>query len=304
MLDGVVSHHLDGFRSGVARFNELLASHLGVPLVSLLAADVQALHHPLLSFKVSELSDNEQGYVRDLLAHPSWESFDLFFHDYADVELEHELIAAARRVHCGNQEIFESVSARTSNGDVLWTPGLLLDDRAFAPVELSVFSFGMAHKIRVDEFERLHKLLEASRRTYAVYISTANHETALMRDAALVYEAMHEIFPEGLYFLGNLSDVAIFNALQYTTFFAAFFDGGLRGNNTSVAAAMERGAVVITNLDESSPPEFRHLENVIDINRCESLPEDPEVLAQISARAVETALERGWEQLVRQIRAE
>ena len=31
-VEAVVTHHRDGFRSGVARFNELLAASLGVPL--------------------------------------------------------------------------------------------------------------------------------------------------------------------------------------------------------------------------------------------------------------------------------
>ena len=52
---------------------------------------------------------------------------------------------------------------------------------------------------------------------------------------------------------------------------------------------METGAVVITNLDELSPPEYVHLENVIDIERCEELPTDPAVLDGIRERAVETA---------------
>ena len=53
---------------------------------------------------------------------------------------------------------------------------------------------------------------------------------------------------------------------------AAFFPSGVRANNGTVAAAMEHGAVVITNLDEFSPPEFVHMHNVVDINRCEELP--------------------------------
>ena len=108
---------------------------------------------------------------------------------------------------------------------------------------------------------------------------------------------MHELFPS-LYFLGNLSDVAVYNRLRESTFFAAFFDRGVRANNTSVAAAMETGAVVITNLDELSPPEYVHGENVIDIERCDQLPTDPAVLDAMRARAVETAAKRGWDALV------
>jgi len=105
-----------------------------------------------------------------------------------------------------------------------------------------------------------------------------------------------------LWFLGNLSDVGVYNYLRSSTFFATFFLGGVRANNGSVAAAMEKGAVVITNLDEHSPPEFVHLDNLIDIGQTTELPLDPVRLEQISRRAQETARERGWTQLVDRLR--
>ena len=46
--------------------------------------------------------------------------------------------------------------------DTLWSPGLILDERPFPTPEVTVFSFGMAHKIRTDLFERLRDLLDAS----------------------------------------------------------------------------------------------------------------------------------------------
>jgi hypothetical protein len=162
----------------------------------------------------------------------------------------------------------------------------------------------MAHKIRTDLFERLRDLLDASGGSYAVYLSAANHETTQMRDAHLIFDELHEIFPSTLYFLGNLSDVAVFNYLRSSTFFASFFLGGVRANNGSIAAAMEKGAVVITNLDEHSPPEFVHLDNLVDIGQTEELPLEPDALAAISRRAVETARARDWDQLVERISAE
>jgi hypothetical protein len=119
-----------------------------------------------------------------------------------------------------------------------------------------------------------------------------------MIDAHLIFDELRQIFPATLWFLGNLSDVGVYNYLRLSTFFATFFLGGVRANNGSVAAAMEKGAVVITNLDEHSPPEFVHLDNLIDIGQTAELPLDPERLAQISRRAQETAHERGWSRLV------
>jgi len=297
-VDAVVTHHRDGFRSGVARFNEVLAEHLGVSLLGL-----DALEHPpalpLLSFKVSELGPDEAAVAEFVARGGRWE---LFLHEYGAGELERRLVAGAQRVHCGNDEIRAEVEGIAAVAQTVWTPGLLLDDRPFRPAELSVFSFGMAHKIRVDMFRRLRVLLDGTGSSYAVYVSAANHETASLRDSEAVFREMHDVFPGELYFLGNLSDVAVHNQLTSATFFAAFFDRGLRANNTSVASAMERGAVVITNLDEHSPPECRHLENVIDIEQCDALPSDPLVLKELSVRAMETARTRTWDDLVERLR--
>jgi hypothetical protein len=297
-LDAVVTHHLDGFRSGTARFNELLAARLGVPLAGL--REPLAFACPLLSFHVSQLGAPEVATVEALVERPG-QRWELFLHAYGDSALERRLVAGAQRVLCGNREIEVAVAGLNDSVALVWTPGLLTDDRSFRPAEISVFSFGMAHKIRTDAFRRLRELLESSGRSYAVYVSAANHETATMRDAESVFHEMHEIFPEALYFLGNLSDVAVHNWLLDTTYYAAFFEKGARANNTSVASAMERGAVVITNLDEFSPLEYVHMDNVLDIGRCDELPDDPLVLKQLSTRAMETARGRGWDALVSRI---
>ncbi len=296
-IDAVVTHHSDSFRSGVGRFNELLADRLGVPLVRLRKLLEAGCQRPLLSLKVSELGEPELAVLAELVATRPF-SWELFLHVYEGHELEAGLVEGAARVHCGNHEIFAQIRDRNPAAQILWSPGLILDERPFADAEITVFSFGMAHKIRTDLFERLRDLLDATGRSYALYVSAANHETTRMKDAHLIFDEMHELFPTTLFFLGNLSDVAIYNYLRSSTFFASFFLGGVRANNGSVAAAMEKGAVVITNLDEYSPPELVHLENVVDIGRCQELPVDRETLAAIGARAVETVRGRGWDRLV------
>lgn len=288
----VVTHHRDGFRSGVARFNELLAARLGVPVLGI--DDEGAWDDTLLSFKASELSDEEREAVGARL--DRWEG-EVYLHEYSGAGVERAMLARARRVHCGNLEIYGHVR-ELADAVAVWTPGLLTDRREYADgADLSVFSFGMAHKIRAAEFARLKTLLDASGKSYAVYVSAANHETSSLEDAHAVFDEMRAIFPE-LYFLGNLSDVAISNELRRATYFAAFFPGGVRANNTTVAAAMETGAVVITNLDGHSPAEYVHMDNVIDIEKCAELPTAPDVLAGIRARAAETAAGRGWDALV------
>lgn len=301
MIDAVVTHHADGFRSGVARFNELLARRLDVPLLTLDRLEGADLGCPLLSFKAREVPASESERLERLFGARSgpWE---LFLHEYADLPLERLLVSGARRIHCGNLEIEEAVRGLNPAVNSVWTPGLIVDERAYRSSEISVFSFGMAHKIRTDMFRRLRDLLERSGRGYTVYVSAANHETSSLRDAELVFDEMHEIFPDALYFLGNLSDVAVFNQLRQATFFAAFFQGGVRANNTSVASALELGAVVITNLDEHSPREYRHMDNLLDIERLEALPHDPSVLAGLRDAAVETGRRRSWDALVERLR--
>ena len=295
-VEAVVTHHHDGFRSGVARFNELLAERLGVPLYGLSDDGSAGWDASLLSFKAGEMSTAERDALAERLARADWHG-EVYLHEYAGLDLEQEIVRRARRVHCGNLEIYEQVRELNPESSTVWTPGLLIDRRDYEPAEISVFPFGMAHKIQTDMFRRLRELLDAAGRSYAVYVSAANHETSSLDDAQSVFEEMREVFPS-LYFLGNLSDVAVHNQLRQSTYFAAFFPKGVRANNTTVAAAMETGAVVITNLDHHSPPEYVHMENVIDIERCGELPSDPAVLETLRTRAVETARARGWDELV------
>jgi hypothetical protein len=299
-VDAVVTHHTDGFRSGVARFNELLAARLGVPVVNLGGDSLDGPRRPLLSFKVSELPTALEPAVASLLRDGrEWEAF---LHDYCGLELERRIVEGAARVHCGNLEIYEAVHALNGAAHAVWTPGLLNDDRPDPEAELTVFSFGMAHKIRTDMFRRLRDLLEASSRSYAVFVSAANHETSSLRDAESVFAEMHELFPKTLYFLGNLSDVAISHQLRRSTYYAAFFPKGVRANNTSVASAMEHGAVVITNLDDYSPEQLVHGVNVLDIARIDRLPDDPSAMLSLRESAAATARAYSWEVLMTKLR--
>jgi hypothetical protein len=291
-IEAVVTHHRRGFRSGVARFNEILAGRLGVPLVGL--DDGWPGQCSLLSFKPSEMTDAERDAVAARL--DGWNG-ETYLHEWSGLDLEREIVTRARRVHAGNLEIQEQAVALNPETSAVWSPGSLVDRREYEPAELTVFSFGMAHKIQTERFRRLRELLDASGRSYRVYVSAANHETSLLEDAEEIFREMHEVFPD-LYFLGNLSDVAVYNQLRGSTYFAAFFPKGVRANNSTVAVAMETGAAVITNLDAYSPAEYVHLENVIDIEQCSELPSDPAVLDGLRERALATAASRGWDDLL------
>lgn len=296
-VEFIISHRLNAFASGVARFNEILAEHLGIRVIGLFDERLPFTGRPLISLKVSELSDVEREQVLEILDLASWRA-RVFLHDWAGTEVEERMVREAEIVYCGNHLLHEQVRELNSRLEILWSPGLIRDDRRFHPTAISIFTFGMAHKLRTEKFVLLRQLLEASGLPWAVYVSSANHETVSIRDAQIVFEEVNRLFPSGLFFLGNLSDVAIYNYLQDTTFFAAFFEGGVRANNGTVAAAMEHGAVVITNLDERSPPEYVHMRNLIDINQCDALPADPMVLKSIAVEAMATARRRSWPHLI------
>jgi len=56
---------------------------------------------------------------------------------------------------------------------------------------------------------------------------------------------------------------------------------------------------VLTNLDENSPSEFRHLESVVDIRQCTGgLPLDPAVLDKVAANGRTVAEKLGWPPLL------
>src|SRR4051794_21357384 len=154
VIEAVVTHHRSGFRSGVARFNELLAERLGVPLYGL-DDDGPGWDRSLLSFKVGELSDAEREALAARLE--TWRG-EGFVHELSGHELERHLLRRAARVHCGNLEIAEAARALNEDCETAWAPGLLSDRREIEPAEVTVFSFGMAHKIRLDMFRALRGL--------------------------------------------------------------------------------------------------------------------------------------------------
>ena len=304
MIDCIVGYHLNPWTCGIAKFNTILARHLTLPVVGIGSVDLQSYRRPLLSVKLSEFS-GEDAEALDAWSVAHAGQFELFLHAFDDTAIERRLLTSASRVYCGNRELSHSLASSRPDIVELFCPGTLLNPQRFQRTELSVFTFGMAHKIRVPLYRRLRDLLEATGKSYSVYVSTALHENTSFDGSFVVrFEELQPIFNGNgeLYFLGYLSDTAVFNHLVDCTYLAAFFEKGLRANNTTVNAAMECGCAVITNLDGHSPAGLEHMKNVIDINRCERLP-DREQAEKIGRAAREIAhADYGWDQLVAQLR--
>jgi hypothetical protein len=302
MIDCIAGYHLNPWTCGIAKFNAILAKHLEVPVVGIDDAALSAYRLPLLSIKMSEFTS---AHAAEL---DSWSSaragqFELFLHAFDGTAIEQRLVAAAARVYCGNSELFRDLRPARPDIQELFCPGTILNPQRFQRTELSVFTFGMAHKIRVPLYRRLRDLLDASGHSYSVYVSTALHENTSFDGSFVVrFEELQSIFNGNVYFMGYLSDTAVYNHLMDCTYLAAFFEKGLRANNTSVNAAMESGCAVITNLDEHSPAGLVHMKNVIDVNLCEALP-DVDAARRIGTAARQTAhADYGWDRLVAQLR--
>jgi hypothetical protein len=303
MIDCIAGYHLNPWTCGIAKFNAILARHLDVPVVGIHAVELGDYRRPLLSVKLSEFTDRDASDL-DLWSAAHAGRFELFLHAFDGTAVETRLVGQAARVYCGNRELFDVLHPARPDIQELFCPGTILNPQRFQRTELSVFTFGMAHKIRVPLYRRLRDLLEATSKSYSVYVSTALHENTSFDGSFVVrFEELQTIFNGQVYFMGYLSDTAVFNQLMDCTFLAAFFEKGLRANNTSVNAAMECGCAVITNLDEHSPAGLAHMKNVIDILQCDRLP-DVEQTERIGRAAREIAhAQYGWDQLVAQLRS-
>ena len=302
MIDCIAGYHLNPWTCGIAKFNAILAKELDVPVVGLDSPELGHFSRPLLSIKMSEFT------AADTDALAAWVDahvggFELFLHAFDGTEFEGRLLAAAGRVYCGNRELSHDLAPTRPDIVELFCPGTLLNSQRFQDTDLKVFTFGMAHKIRVPLYRRLRELLDATGKSYSIYVSTALHENTSFDGSFIVrFEELQALFSGHVYFMGYLSDTAVYNHLMDCNFLAAFFEKGLRANNTTVNAAMECGCAVITNLDEHSPQGLVHGRNVIDINLVDRLP-DLEQAQHIGRAAREIASARyGWDRLVAQLR--
>lgn len=302
MIDCIAGYHLNPWTCGIAKFNAILARELAVPVVGLGTVELNTFRRPLLSIKMSEFTEPDTEALGAWIdAHPG--QFELFLHAFDGTEFEKRLLATAGRVYCGNRQLSHELAPARPDIVELFCPGTLLNSQRFQDTDLKVFTFGMAHKIRVPLYRRLRDLLDATGQSYSIYVSTALHENTSFDESFVVrFEELQALFNGQVYFMGYLSDTAVFNHLMDCTFLAAFFEKGLRANNTTVNAAMECGCAVVTNLDQHSPEGLVHMRNVIDINLCDRLP-DAEQMQGIGRAARDIASARyGWDRLVSQLR--
>ena len=118
-------------------------------------------------------------------------------------------------------------------------------------VQPALFTFGMSHKIQVPLFRALQSQLPPCQ----LWISTAAHEGA---GPSRIPSLMAAWGPHARN-LGTLSDEALGLVWPRVSALVAFFDAGLRANNTTVHAALDAGVPVITNHGDETPDDLRAL---------------------------------------------
>ena len=256
-FDYIVTLHTNVATCGVARFNTELAKRLNIPL----RTNWLRGERPLVSVRWDEVQGDPPllDDIADSLEHGA----GLLMHDLVPPRW----IKSASVVYCANDYLLASAKAIRSDATLIHCPSTPLP--AVYPQMPRVFSFGMAHKLMIEPYRKLAKMLPSY---YCVRLSTAMHEGRPLDEADASLAKLRSIFGSRLAYLGWLSDVALSEELRAAHFVAAFFPRGVRANNTSVHMAMLASCVVVTNLDEYSPPEYQHGINLLDINQLSEWP--------------------------------
>ena len=260
----------------MARFNVSLAKALNSKVLSLAAASNSESGKILLSIKLQEIDDAGKVNLEKILSNSSL-TFDVFLHASEGSDLENRLLKRAQKVFAASAEIGEEIKSRRPDVVNLFAPGAPIS-AVSKQTEISLLTFGMAHKISATGYRKLAKILATSNRSFQLEVSSALHEgTSFDENFFSVADEISQSFGGNVVFLGFLADQEVSRRLQETTALVAFFPNGVRENNTTVMSAMAHGCAVITNLDSQSPNWMTHSHNIFDINKLENFPDAAQI---------------------------
>ena len=267
----LVSYHTNPYTCGVARFNQALATALGVQICAVTKLAARKSDILLLSLKFEEiLTEVAQKLLDDLQV--AGAKFDLFLHGITNTEVEQKFVASARRVIVATHEYADLIRSQREDVIAYFAPGAA-DAGITRSAEITLLTFGMAHKIRSEGYRKLGQLLSADSRTVQLEISTALHDgTSFSEDFFSVGSEISQVFGGNVSFLGFLADDEVSRRLHAADALVAFFPHGVRENNTTVLSAMAHGCAVITNFDSYSPTWMEHGKSVFDINQLVTFP--------------------------------
>ena len=246
---------------------------MGLPIVRLetYLSDRQS-GHALLSLKIEEIDERTQAQLGVWLE-GRLSTFDVLFHGTSGSQLERDLCKSAGKVFAASREIADLVTPIRPDVVAVFAPGAPVL-APLNPVDCTMLTFGMAHKIRSEGYQQLATILAGDRRSFRLEISTALHEGGSFdEDFFTVGKEISEAFAGNVSFLGFLADAEVSERLRSVDVLVAFFPRGVRENNTTVLSAMSHGCPVITNLDRYSPSWMIHDLTVFDIGAMRKFPE-------------------------------
>ena len=273
----LVSYHTNPYTCGVARFNQALATALGISICAVNKIEAQNSDILLLSLKFEEISTEvAQKLLDDLQV--AGTKFDLFLHGITNTEIEQKFVASARRVIVATHEYADLIRSQREDVVAYFAPGAA-DAGITGSAEITLLTFGMAHKIRSEGYRKLGQLLSTDSRTVQLEISTALHDgTSFSEDFFSVGSEISQVFNGNVSFLGFLADDEVSRRLHAADALVAFFPDGVRENNTTVLSAMAHGCAVITNFDSYSPTWMEHGKSVFDIDQLSTFPAKNELV--------------------------
>ena len=293
--DCVASFHTNPYTCGVARFNVSLAGALNSKVLSLAAASSYESGKVLLSIKLQEIDDAGKSHLEKILSNSNL-TFDIFLHASDGSDLENQLLKRAQKVFAASAEIGQEIKSRRSDVVNLFAPGAPIS-AVSKQSEISLLTFGMAHKISAIGYQKLAKILATSNKSFQLEVSSALHEgTSFDANFFIVADEISQAFGGNVVFLGFLADQEVSRRLQETTALVAFFPNGVRENNTTVMSAMAHGCAVISNLDSLSPSWMNHGHNIFDINKLENFP-DAAQIESVRKNAQSAVAEFGFDRL-------
>ena len=278
--DAVLGYHLNIMTCGVARVNDKIAKIARIPHEYIFSNNTKKFKYPLVSIKLSEFNRIDKIKLKKFINN---RKFAVFFHGYDNKNLEILIAKKAYKVFAGNSEIKYLLKKNKIASELSWCPSANDNSVIFKERKLKIFSFGMAHKIKTNYYKKLKKILDNTTKDYCLYLSTALHEdTNFDENFHDVYLQLKKIFKDKIYHLGYLSDHAVYNFLINSNYFVAFFDKGVRSNNTSIYAAFDSKVPLITNADSFSPDFMIHKDTFIDINQINDLKINKKEISMIT----------------------
>jgi len=272
----IISFHTNPYTCGVARFNKSLSDEMGVPMLSVEAFSAAPIENSLLSIKFDEMNPQAVLLLKEILIENKM-SFNLLLHDLDGSDEESLFCLKAKKLFTAKNELREKIIGLRPDAIATFAPGAPVVDSQ-GEFDLTLITFGMAHKIRSGGYKKLGELLNADSRKIQLEISTALHEgTTFSEEFFSINSEISAVFKGNVSFLGFLADSEVSRRISLASALIAFFPFGVRENNTTVLSAMAHGCAVITNLDQKSPPWMKHGISVFDIDQLDSFPSEVEL---------------------------